>query len=252
MVVVLATDGLPTDCAGGRGITGTTPEALDDTVAVATEGFTGPSKIQTFVIGVFAAAETDAQTNLDRVAVAGGTKNAYVITYGSDASSNVQGQFIEALNEIRAARLGCEFQIPQPTSGQMLSYSEVNVELTDAQQQGKTLFYVTPTGCTGADDEWHYDCPSARSHTQDHRLPEHVHQPEGSSQRLGGYSARLRSSRALSGVRVAPVLGLGVLEPSNAPCRNANGICTYASIDALTARRRARVRPAARPSSTKP
>jgi hypothetical protein len=157
VVVVLATDGLPTDCAGGRGLTGTTPEALADTVAVATEGFTGTSSIQTFVIGVFSAAEADAQTNLDRIAVAGGTKNAYVISYGADASSSVQAQFIEALNEIRAARLGCEFQIPQPTSGQTLSYSEVNVELTDAQQQKKTLFYVAPGGCTGATDEWHYD-----------------------------------------------------------------------------------------------
>jgi len=157
VVVVLATDGLPTECAGGRGITGTTTKALDDTVAVATEGFSGASSIQTFVIGVFAATETDAQTNLDRIAVAGGTKNAYVITYGTDASSNVQEQFGAALNEIRAGRLGCEFQIPQPASGSVLDYSEVNVELTDAQQMKKTLYYVAPTGCTGATDEWHYD-----------------------------------------------------------------------------------------------
>jgi len=156
VVVVLATDGLPTDCTGGRGVFGAdSPTALGDVIATATEGFTptaaSSASVQTFVIGVFSAAETTAQSNLDQIAKAGGSDHAYVI----DTAGNVQQDFLNALAQIRAARLACEFQIPPPKAGAMLDFNLVNVELTtDATQ---SLYYVAPDKCTGGDDEWHYD-----------------------------------------------------------------------------------------------
>jgi hypothetical protein len=159
-VVVLATDGFPTDCTGGREVSGTEfAPALDDVVAVATEGFTpakaGDASVSTFVIGVFDDTETTAQSKLDRIAVAGGTTQAFVVSAGGD----VQQKFLDALAQIRKARLGCEYQIPAAPDGQKLDYTLVNVKVkhTDGTPDDE-LFYVSPTGCTGMGDEWHYDC----------------------------------------------------------------------------------------------
>jgi hypothetical protein len=157
VVVVLATDGLPTDCTGGREVSGESDTALNDVVGVVTEGFTpkaaADASIQTFVIGVFADTEAaSAQTNLDKIAMAGGTDHAFVVS----SAGNVQTEFLTDLNNIRAARLACEFQLPKPTSGSTLDIHQVNVELkTDSMMS--ELFYVKPDGCTGAPDEWHYD-----------------------------------------------------------------------------------------------
>jgi hypothetical protein len=176
VVVVLATDGLPTDCTGGREVSGESDSVLNDVVAVATEGFMPKdptnASIQTFVIGVFADAEkASAQTNLDLIAKAGGTDHAFVVTSGGD----VQQAFLQDLNDIRAARLSCEFQLPTPTTGSMLDIGQVNVELTTGGATavaaggmnaaagsggagGQTeLYYVKPGACTGSPDEWHYD-----------------------------------------------------------------------------------------------
>ncbi len=156
VVVVLATDGLPTDCTGGRGVFGAdSPSALQDTIAAATEGFvpavSTSASVQTFVIGVFAETDTTAQANLDQIATAGGSDKAHVITGG-----NVQADFLTALNDIRAARLACEYQIPPPKPGSTLDFNLVNVQLTN-QGVTQSLYYVAPDMCTGADDEWHYD-----------------------------------------------------------------------------------------------
>jgi hypothetical protein len=157
VVVVLATDGLPTDCTGGREVSGESDTALNDVVGVVTEGFmpkaAADASVQTFVVGVFADAEaSSAQTNLDKIAMAGGTDHAFVVSSGG----NVQQDFLTALNDIRAARLSCEFQLPKPTSGSTLDIHQVNVELTTGGMMSE-LYYVKPDGCTGAPDEWHYD-----------------------------------------------------------------------------------------------
>jgi hypothetical protein len=157
VVVVLATDGLPTDCTGGRGVFGAdSPSALQDTIAAATEGFVPAvatnASVQTFVIGVFAQTDTTAQSNLDQIALAGGSDKAHLI----DTGGNVQTGFLTALNDIRAARLSCEIQIPQPKPGSMLDFNLVNVEL-EVGGVKQALYYVAPDQCSDAKDEWHYD-----------------------------------------------------------------------------------------------
>jgi len=153
VVVVLATDGFPTECTGGTAAFGASEQALTDVVAVATEGSTGAPAIQTFVIGVFDQTEASAQANLDRIAVAGGTERAYVI----DTAGNVQQGFQDALNEIRAAQIACEFQVPVPPPGKSLDFGQVNFQFTDVNGMASSYFYVAPDGCTGATNEWHYD-----------------------------------------------------------------------------------------------
>jgi hypothetical protein len=153
VVVVLATDGFPTECTGGKAAFGASDQALTDVVNVAMEGLTGATSIQTFVIGVFSVAEAMAQANLDRIAAAGGTERAYVI----DTGGNVQQGFLDALNQIRAARLDCEYLIPQPPSGKNLNLNEVNFQFTDSAMMSTSYFYVAPGSCTGAPNEWHYD-----------------------------------------------------------------------------------------------
>ncbi len=157
VVIVLATDGLPTDCTGGREVSGESDTALNEVVGVVTEGFTPKAatdaSIETFVVGVFADAEAmSAQMNLDKIAMAGGSDHAFVVSSGG----NVQQDFLTALNDIRAARLACEFQMPQPAPGASIDPMQVNVELkTDTTMS--ELYNVAPDGCTGSPDEWHYD-----------------------------------------------------------------------------------------------
>jgi hypothetical protein len=157
-VVLLATDGLPSDCTGGREISGDGfALALDDVVDVVTEGYTpkAPSdaSVSTFVIGVFSETETTAQTNLDRIAKAGGSEHAFVISSGGD----VQQQFLSALANIRKSRVSCEFLPPPPPAGQTLDWTMVNVTVT-TDVGPKELVNVEPAACTGMTDEWHYDC----------------------------------------------------------------------------------------------
>jgi len=156
-VVLLATDGMPTDCTTGREVSSEIPAALDDVVGVATEGYTPAAatdaSVTTFVIGVFAEGDMTAQTNLDRIAKAGGSDHAFVISSGGD----VQQQFLTALANIRKSRVGCEFLPPPPPPGQMLDWNYVNVTV-QSDSGNKELVNVAPTGCTGMTDEWHYDC----------------------------------------------------------------------------------------------
>ncbi len=155
VVAVLATDGLPTECVASgttRGLV--TPAALmDEVVALAAAGAAPNSAIPTFVIGVFASADTSAPANLERIAMAGGTMHAQIV----DTSGNVTQQFQTALNAIRKSRLSCEFQIPAPAAGQTLNYDYVNVAFTNAGTT-KTLGYIAD-GASRCDAEggWYYD-----------------------------------------------------------------------------------------------
>jgi hypothetical protein len=156
VVVVLATDGLPTDCSNANARHPTSPAEVDEVVAVAAEGLSASPNIATFVVGVFAGSDNSAPANLDRIAVAGGTERAYMI----DASgSSVGTDFLEALNDIRSSRLGCEFQIPTPPPGQTLDYGYVNVVLNDAAGNPTEIPRVLggEARCAEVGSGWYYD-----------------------------------------------------------------------------------------------
>ncbi|HEY0468422.1 MAG TPA: VWA domain-containing protein [Polyangiaceae bacterium] len=150
VVTVLATDGLPTQCI---------PNAINDVAALARAGVSGNPSINTFVIGVFGEDDIDngAPANLDAIARQGGTTKAFIV----DTQQDVTIQFQAALDTIRGARLACQFQIPQPTSG-TLAYDQVNVALTNGTQKSVIYYVKNAAACDASTGGWYYDVdPSA-------------------------------------------------------------------------------------------
>lgn len=166
-VVVLATDGLPTDCSNGNAIHPSSMAEVDEVVAVANDGLN--NGISTFVVGVFAASDTAAPANLNRIAVAGGTNQAFMV----DASSSaVDMQFADALKAIRSSRLECEFQIPPPPAGMSLDFRDVNVVLIDSAMMETTLPRVLGglDRCAEVGGGWYYDVEPETSTTPPTRI----------------------------------------------------------------------------------
>ncbi|HEY3594268.1 MAG TPA: hypothetical protein VGL13_10340, partial [Polyangiaceae bacterium] len=147
VVVVLATDGLPTEC---------TPADIPGIGALASAAAAATPSISTFVVGVFSPAEAiDAQPNLDALARAGNTGSAIVVNTGQD----VTAAFLAALNAIRTTALACDYDIPQPEAGR-LDYGKVNVQFTSGAGQKLTIGYVGAAancGTNGAAGGWYYD-----------------------------------------------------------------------------------------------
>ena len=152
VIALLATDGLPTECFATPA--DTSEAAVAEVAAIASQGRT--AGVQTFVIGVFTLAEDlqlGARANLDRVAMAGGTEQAFLV----DAGQDLGGQFLDALNEIRGSRLSCEFQIPEANGARAVDLNKVNVDFSD----GVTTTRVPRVNGAGACDPvrggWYYD-----------------------------------------------------------------------------------------------
>jgi hypothetical protein len=150
-IVVLATDGLPTDCVP-PGVT-TVEQAVLAVANSAADGLAGTPSIRTYVIGVFAPEETIALENLDVMAEAGGSERAFIV----DASGDVATQFVDALNEIRAGTLQCELKVPDAPTGQTLRYDRVNIELTAGTDTRNLLYVESEAGCSGTELGWFYD-----------------------------------------------------------------------------------------------
>jgi hypothetical protein len=147
VLVVLATDGDPTECDAD----------LDHIDAIAAGGLSANPSVRTFVIGV-----GDLKANLDGIAKAGGTGAAYIVSTGS----NVTGQFLKALNDIRGKTVGCSYAIPAPPSGQQLDFGLVNVEYQPGNGGAKVTFGKTASAasCGASAHAWYYDeTPAPRS-----------------------------------------------------------------------------------------
>ena len=148
VVVVLATDGLPTVCPADA----TLAERVQQVADVAAAGVAGTTPIRTFVIGLTMPMDGSAQ-NLASIAQAGGTGQALIV----QANADVAQQFAAALEQIRGAALACEFQIPQSGSG-TLDYDRVNVLYSNAAVTEDTVYYVgDESGCDPQQGGWHYD-----------------------------------------------------------------------------------------------
>lgn len=154
VVAVLATDGLPTLC---------TPVDFNGISAIASTALNGTPSVPTFVIGVFAGNNTMAKTNLDMLAAAGGTNQAFII----DTNQNVEQAFLQALNAIRGQKLACEYLIPTPPAGETLDYGKVNVEHTPVgSSTPNTIYYVGSVDkCDAVTGGWYYDVDPATGGT---------------------------------------------------------------------------------------
>jgi Mg-chelatase subunit ChlD len=152
VVVVFATDGLPTECKPGD---------IPGISQIAAGAYGGTPSIRTFVVGVFAPSETQAPANLNAIAAAGGTQTAFII----DTSQNVTQQLIDAFNAIRGSVLQCEFEIPLPLDAGTLDFNKVNVKVS-AGGTDNILYYVGDASkCDPAAGGWYYDVDPATGGT---------------------------------------------------------------------------------------
>lgn len=156
--VVLVTDGFPTEC---------TPVDIPGVAAIAGQG--AAQGVKSFVIGVFADAEAQAATsNLNQVASAGGSNQAFVV----NTQQNVNQGLLQALSAIRGAALPCDFALPIPKSGTP-DYNKVNVQYSSGSGSPSTIPYVgAASGCDPAAGGWYYDVdPKAGTPTKVEMCP---------------------------------------------------------------------------------
>ena len=141
VVVVFATDGDPTEC----------DTSLPNIDAIAAAGVAGTPKILTFVIGV-----GSSLSSLNGIAAAGGTTSAFIV----DTGGNTNQQFLDAMNAIRHSVLGCQYQIPMPTTGSP-DYGTVNVVFTNNGVATTFPYVMTKQNCPASGDGWYYDNPAS-------------------------------------------------------------------------------------------
>jgi hypothetical protein len=156
VAVLLATDGLPTECIADPT---NDPTGIDGVATTAQAGVSGTPSIETFVIGVFSQADNTqlmAGSNLDQIAMAGGSQSATIV----GATGDVEQQFVDALDAIRGTRLPCNFQIPTPTSGSF-DQSQVNVVFTQGDSKQTLYYWPNAAACDANDGGWYYDNPTA-------------------------------------------------------------------------------------------
>jgi hypothetical protein len=142
-IVVLATDGDPTECDTN----------LSNINAIAASGVSNNPKILTFVIGVGTSFNA-----LNGIAAAGGTGQALIV----DTTQNVNQQFLAALNQIRGAALGCTYKIPVPEAG-TVDFGQVNVQYKPGNGGMTQLIPQVPDAahCPSSGLAWYYDHPNA-------------------------------------------------------------------------------------------
>ena len=154
VVVLFATDGLPTECP---------PTDNNGLAMIAAGGLAGTPSISTFAIGVFGTEQPIGQVTLDAIAAAGGTKQSFVI----NQQQNVEQLFLSALNSVRTSALSCQFKVPAPTAGQMLDYYAVNVQFTSGAGQTVTIGNVkNKAACDARQGGWYYDVDPANGTPQ--------------------------------------------------------------------------------------
>ncbi len=110
VIVLLATDGLPTDCDPAVDPVVTDPASGIPKLVSAAQA-AAKDGIGTFVIGVFTPEEAaDAQENLGQIAQAGSGNDAFIVS----TSGDLEKSFLETLTKIRRAAKACEFSMPTP------------------------------------------------------------------------------------------------------------------------------------------
>jgi hypothetical protein len=149
VVVLLATDGMPTECK---------VEDIPRIAQLAASAVASSPSIKTFAIGVFATTDiqSGAPTDLDQIASGGGTQSAFII---DTSQNNVEQAFLSALTSIRATKLACTYQLPTPSDAGALDFGQVNVDFTASTTSAAMTIPYTATlaACNKTTGGWYYD-----------------------------------------------------------------------------------------------
>ncbi len=140
-VVILVTDGEPTDCN----------EDHNYIIAQAQEAHVN-SKVLTFAIGL----DGSSETLMNGIASAGGTGQAIFVD-----TENAEQDLIDALNSIRESAIACEYKLPDTVEGQNVDPEKVNVlYIPEGAGTPITIGQVPSAGhCTESTGGWYYDDP---------------------------------------------------------------------------------------------
>jgi hypothetical protein len=144
-VVVLVTDGLPTECD---------PQNLTDLAQIARAAFENPPQVRTAVVGL----DLAASANLNELASAGGTKKAFMID-GGDAGA----EFVDAMLAIPTTVESpeCRLSLPDPPTGKMLDTSQVSMTAVGMMGRVTVPKLDTRADCgPNMDEGWFYDIPT--------------------------------------------------------------------------------------------
>jgi hypothetical protein len=149
VVVLLVTDGIPEAPVTSQN-GGCSPN-IQDAVNAATTCQNSQFQLPVYVLGV-----GPALSELNQIAVAGGTNQAYIVSSG-----DITQQVLQALNTIRSqAAIPCDIALPaDPT--QTINYQQVNVSYCDGSATHYTFYYVaTSNECDPQAGGWFYDDPN--------------------------------------------------------------------------------------------
>jgi hypothetical protein len=139
-VIVLVTDGEPTDCNKNGSFLVSTAKAAFESAGVVT-----------FALGL----EGASKSLLDQIAAAGGTESGIII--GTD---NAKEELLAALDAIRDKQLACDYAIPESTTGEAVDTSQVNVLYYPGDGSAKQTFGRVPSKADCGDKvAWYYDDP---------------------------------------------------------------------------------------------
>jgi hypothetical protein len=143
VVVVLATDGLPSSCS---------PTDIPTIASYADAAFKAGASVATYVIGVLADADIadGADKNLDTISKAGNGGPAFIVKTGSDVTKDFQA----ALDKIRGATLACEYEVPK---GVGVDYNKVNIAVTLGGKTSIIPYVGSAAKCDPTTGGWYYD-----------------------------------------------------------------------------------------------
>ncbi len=147
VVVVLATDGLPTTCD---------PVDAGALADLAGDALRGPGHVRTLVLASSSLSGSD-QRRFDAIAAAGGSGRALSI----DPRADFARQLSEALGAAATQRVACDLALPEPGAQQRLDYDAVNVVL-DAAGKRTTFPRVSDPQSCGRTGGWYYDVDPAQ------------------------------------------------------------------------------------------
>lgn len=141
-VIVLVTDGEPTDCnKDGNALVKTAKAAYESAGVV------------TFALGL----EGASKSLLDQIAAAGGTGNGIII-----GTENAKEELLAALDGIRDKQVACDYAIPESTTGEAVDTSQVNVLYYPGNGSPKQTLGQVPAATECGDKiAWYYDNPAA-------------------------------------------------------------------------------------------
>jgi len=141
--VVLVSDGYPTQCM---------PNTLSGLADIAERAHMNEPYVRTYVIGLAS------EYNLNAVAAAGGTREAFLVDKG-----DISASFASVLHNVANTKLACQYALPPSTDPtQKLDFEKVQVTYTTAGDETEEIPAVPGIqGCAqSTNGGWYYDNPS--------------------------------------------------------------------------------------------